>query len=145
LPNEEDVPMEDSQGQSAETDRLDELNLSDADLKEGVERLAKTLQLLPHPKPMITLKAIALHLERAVSSDVNTEKSEEDSRHFDLLQLPLGFDTDDKALQIAARILRLLLLGDLRQLQNQINQLLVAAQEITAQPRTDTSLGQVGR
>lgn len=124
-------------------DRLNELTWDENSLTQGVQRLAQTLQLLPHPKPVVTLKAILLRLQQIESSD--SLESTKAASDFDLLQLPLGFNTDDPALQNAARILRLLLVADLRQLQNEINQLLVATQQQTAQPKTDTSLGQVGR
>ena len=45
----------------------------------------------------------------------------------------------------AAKILRLLHIKDLRELQTQINAAIVAVQAITANPKTDSRLGQVGR
>lgn len=51
----------------------------------------------------------------------------------------------DYVLNHAAKILRLLYIHDLRDLQTQINETIVAVQSITADPKTDTKLGQVGR
>ena len=45
----------------------------------------------------------------------------------------------------AAKILRLLHIQDLRRLQTMINECIVAIQSITANPKTDTRLGKVGR
>lgn len=45
----------------------------------------------------------------------------------------------------AAKILRLLYIQDLRKLQTTINEAIVAVQAITADPKTDTKLGKVGR
>lgn len=58
---------------------------------------------------------------------------------------PLGFDTGDKDLNDAARVLRLLYSEDLRGLQSRINELLVRVQTITFDPQVDAALGQVGR
>lgn len=60
-------------------------------------------------------------------------------------KLPLGFDLGDKALNEAALVLRLLHIEQLRKLQNDANKALVKIQQITANPITDTNLGQVGR
>ena len=49
------------------------------------------------------------------------------------------------ALNEAGKALRLLHVDELRVLQTQINEAIVAAQSQTADPKTDTSLGQVGR
>lgn len=45
----------------------------------------------------------------------------------------------------AAKVLRLLYVQDLRDLQTRINEAIVAVQAITANPKTDTRLGKVGR
>ena len=44
----------------------------------------------------------------------------------------------------AAKILRLLHIRELRELQTQINQAIVKVQAIVANPKTDTRLGKVG-
>ena len=59
--------------------------------------------------------------------------------------VPIGFDAPDQATSSAARILRLLQINELREVQTLINQAIVAAQQHTADPRTDERLGKVGR
>lgn len=53
--------------------------------------------------------------------------------------------SDDRALDYPVRILRLLEIQSLRQLQTHINETIVAVQNLTANPKTDTKLGKVGR
>ncbi|KAG2435940.1 hypothetical protein HXX76_007135 [Chlamydomonas incerta] len=62
-----------------------------------------------------------------------------------LAEVPLGFEVQGEALSSAAKVLRLLFIRDLRQLQSQIDHALVDMQEYTANPKTDSSLGKVGR
>ncbi len=50
-----------------------------------------------------------------------------------------------QAVSEAAKILRLLYINDLRKLQTQINEAIVSVQTVTANPKTDTRLGKVGR
>lgn len=50
----------------------------------------------------------------------------------------------DKDLDEAAKILRLLQIHSVRHLQTTINETIVAVQELTANPKTDTKLGKVG-
>ena len=50
----------------------------------------------------------------------------------------------DSAVNEAAKIIRLLHVTELRELQTRINEAIVAVQTITANPKTDQSLGRVG-
>lgn len=58
---------------------------------------------------------------------------------------PLGFETGDAKLDDAARGLRMLYVAELRQLQTSFNAVVTCAQEFTANPKTDSQLGRVGR
>jgi hypothetical protein len=58
---------------------------------------------------------------------------------------PLGFAAPSAELARPAALLRLCHVGQLRALQSRADAALVAAQEATADPRTDASLGRVGR
>ncbi|KAG2488848.1 hypothetical protein HYH03_012644 [Edaphochlamys debaryana] len=62
-----------------------------------------------------------------------------------LAHVPLGFNVEGEALNRAAKALRLAYVQDLRRLQSQIDHALVEMQEYTANPKTDSSLGKVGR
>ncbi|GLC41845.1 hypothetical protein PLESTM_001251600 [Pleodorina starrii] len=62
-----------------------------------------------------------------------------------LAGVPLGFEVEGEALSAAATALRLLFTRDLRRLQSQIDHAVVEMQEYTANPKTDSSLGKVGR
>jgi RLL motif-containing protein 1 len=64
---------------------------------------------------------------------------------FPFQESELGFDTGDYVLNQAAKILRLLYIHDLRDLQTHINECIVAIQNVTADPKTDTKLGKVGK
>eukprot|EP00039_Didymoeca_costata_P002395 m.59880 g.59880 ORF g.59880 m.59880 type:complete len:241 (+) comp11279_c0_seq2:1293-2015(+) len=64
---------------------------------------------------------------------------------FPLDQQPLGFETGDPLLDKACKILRLLHIQELRELQTQVNELVVSLQQVTANPKTNSKLGQVGR
>ncbi|KAL4447482.1 hypothetical protein ABPG75_004701 [Micractinium tetrahymenae] len=62
-----------------------------------------------------------------------------------LAQYPLGFSTGDAGADLASTILRMLYIKDLRALQTLVDSAIVQVQEYTANPRTDASLGKVGR
>lgn len=64
---------------------------------------------------------------------------------FPFQDLDLGFDLSDPVLNKAAKILRMLYIHNLRDLQTKANELIVAVQNVTANPKTDTKLGKVGR
>ena len=55
--------------------------------------------------------------------------------------IPLGFQTGDEQVDMAARVLRILHIKELRRLQNAIDDAIVAHQEVTANPRTETGRG----
>ena len=56
-----------------------------------------------------------------------------------------GVELGDESLSEAAKVLRLLHIKELRNLQTNINELIVAVQTVTANPKTDQSLGKVGK
>lgn len=63
---------------------------------------------------------------------------------FSIEQMPLGFDSGDKIINEAAKILRLLYIQDLRTLQTKINETIVGVQSFVADPKTDSKLGKIG-
>lgn len=63
----------------------------------------------------------------------------------DLSQFPAGISTGNAAVDAAIAVLRMLYIADLRELQDAANDLIVSVQAHTANPKTDSSLGAVGR
>jgi RLL motif containing protein 1 len=57
-----------------------------------------------------------------------------------LSDFPLGFSTGDPGVDIAATVLRMLYIKDMRELQDQIDAAIVKMQEITAEPKTDATM-----
>lgn len=128
-------------------DKLKEIDFHSQSFQNGVNQLAKLLHIPQHPNHLITLKAIAIFIQRDRNwaSEQLKKMSDNEETFTNLDQIPLGFDTGNKDLNHAVLVLRLLFINDLRLLQTQINQLLVSVQSITAHPKTDTALGQVGK
>lgn len=62
-----------------------------------------------------------------------------------LEDFPLGFDSGDEIVNKIATVLRMLHLVDLRDLQSDLNTLIVLGQQFTANPKTNAALGKVGR
>lgn len=127
---------------------LDALDFDDAEFKAGVTSLSMLLQVPPHHDHLEQLKACCILLKEKYSTEaledalkVTSKKDE----HIPLDKTELGFEAGDYIMTDAAKVLRLLHLRDLRDLQTQINTAIVAVQAITANPKTDSRLGKVGR
>lgn len=58
---------------------------------------------------------------------------------------PLGFSLGDESVDDVARVLRMLHVQRLRELQDGVNAVIECMQEFTANPKTDTRLGKVGK
>lgn len=125
---------------------LDALGFDSDDFKSGVNNLATLLKVTKHPNHLMTLKAISRLIQQKLNSEVikNPSAAMIEGTSIPLQDIELGFDTGDKILNDAAKILRLLFITDLRQLQTKINEAIVAVQNVTADPKTDSSLGKVG-
>jgi len=63
----------------------------------------------------------------------------------DIDSFVLGFDTRQPVVNQVSTVLKMLHIFDFRELQNDLNALIVLGQEYTANPRTNNKLGKVGR
>lgn len=116
--------------------------------KSQVAELAKALKVSCHPDPLITFEACCLVIKNLVHKRDSLSKSKDKVQHFDLNAHPLGVSKElqnEPDLCQALKVLRLLNLKDLRELQDEINNTIEQIQMLTANPKTDTRLGQVGR
>ncbi|XP_041972715.1 RNA transcription, translation and transport factor protein [Aricia agestis] len=104
---------------------LDNLDFDSPSFKAGVERICAIAGVGPHVDPKLRIAAVAKILKTAPHPDYPRN--------------------DMNVVQQPSDVFQLLFIQDLRDLQTKINEALVAVQSITADPRTDTSLGKVGR
>ena len=109
--------------------------------------LCLCLQIPKHSDHLVTLLAICKFVSKRLNSSALSDPSKviPQGEPFPFKDTQLGFDTGDSDVNEAAKILRLLHIQDLRSLQTSINECIVAIQAITANPKTDTRLGKVGR
>ncbi len=61
-----------------------------------------------------------------------------------LKDFKLGFSSNDALVDQISLVIRMLYLTDYRELQNDLNALIVLGQEYTANPKTNTALGKTG-
>ncbi|KJE91308.1 homeobox prox 1 [Capsaspora owczarzaki ATCC 30864] len=126
--------------------------LMDTAVRKVLNGIAAALQLPPTDNPLELLRAVSALVEDRLSPAAVAEaQSPPEARaatildSIDLKHVPLGFSTNDALLDEAAKILRLLHIGELRKLQTSVNELIVSVQGLTADPKTDSSLGAVGK
>lgn len=118
------------------------MNLVGAEFVSGVEKLAKRLNHPMHSDPAVTLEASArLIYEKLRPEAANQSKPE--GKAYSIKESD-QFMFADKNMDEAAKILRLLQIQSVRQVQTSVNESIVAIQEITADPKTDSKLGKVG-
>jgi len=125
-------------------EKIQEVPSDPATYQALVTEIAQLLQVPPPSSPEEAQKlllAIARYLERKMMICSTSTPSTQ----VNLKEFRLGFETGDPSLDSALTILRMLYVEDLRDLQSQINNMIVSAQNLTANPKTDTSLGRVGR
>ncbi|XP_039598118.1 RNA transcription, translation and transport factor protein isoform X2 [Polypterus senegalus] len=128
------------------SDPLINLDVNNPDFKAGVLALANLLQIQRHDDYLIMLKAIRILVQERLTQEAISKASQsKEGLPVSLDTHILGFDTGDATLNEAAKILRLLHIEELRDLQTKINEAIVAVQAIIADPKTDHRLGKVGR
>lgn len=85
-------------------------------------------------------------LEANMKYDINTSDTDiNTATAFSIQDFPLDFSTGDPIVDRLAIILKMLHLGGLRDLQNEVNDIITIGQEYSANPKTNTALGKVGR
>uniref|UniRef100_U5EZP8 Putative trna-splicing ligase complex n=1 Tax=Corethrella appendiculata TaxID=1370023 RepID=U5EZP8_9DIPT len=125
------------------TNPFDNLDFTTKEFEEGSQKLAEKLGITYHPDHLIALRASA----RVISTHLNKETLKEEvisGKPYPIFESGTEMGFKDKDLEKAGRILRLLQIQSVRQLQTAINETIVLVQNITADPRTDTKLGKVG-
>ncbi|ALC45729.1 CG31249 [Drosophila busckii] len=120
------------------------INVQDKEFITGVRSLATKLNIPYHPNHLLQLEAAARIVHERMAAAVKSRKA--------ISGTPFPFDKgndivsgNDPTLDYPMRILRLLQIQSLRQLQTSINETIVSVQNLTANPKTDTKLGKVGR
>jgi len=126
----------------ASTNPFDNMNLVGADFVSGVEKLAKRLNHPVHSDPTITLEASARLIYDKLRPDA-LKQPKPVGKAYPIKESD-QFMFTDKNMDEAAKILRLLQIQSVRQVQTSVNENIVAIQEITADPKTDSKLGKVG-
>jgi len=129
---------------------IENLDFQSADFREGVRRLADLLKVnQSHPDHLVTLEACC-KIIRTRLSQKNIKQSNivgKKGETFQLKDHDFGVPPNikDPILKEAVKILRLIHLNNLRDLQSDINATIETVQAATANPKTDTRLGKVGR
>ncbi|XP_070577201.1 RNA transcription, translation and transport factor protein-like [Ptychodera flava] len=130
----------------ASDDPFQHLDVNSPEFKSGLISLATQLNMPRHENPVVMLKAIAILIQDRLSKDAIAKADKKDEgMQLQLKEVDAGFEIRDPALLEAAKVLRLLHIQDLRELQTKINETIVGVQSITANPKTDQRLGKVGR
>jgi RLL motif-containing protein 1 len=145
-------PADDYESRSVTpTNPIDGLDIDSNEFKDGVKQLARLLKVAAHPtNHLCTLSAISLVIKNHISIESN-DKSEDkvklktnNRKLLDNKSMQLKTGSNDSVLTNSAKILRLLYINDLRELQTTVNEMIASIQSITANPKTDTTLGKVG-
>lgn len=117
------------------------------EFKTGTYALAKLLRIPRHPNHLVTLKACSKLVQKRLNPEClrNPNSKIVRGKPFPIMDINAGFQLNKPALENAAKILALLYIQDIRNLQTKINEAIVRVQSITANPKTDTKLGKVGK
>lgn len=119
-----------------------------ATIKPLADELCSLLGLPSEDDILVSLKAVARALEirfSDVRAKLRQSKAVAEAAASLTHIFTAGFSTGDEVLDRAASVLRLLYVADLRELQTKVDEILVQMQEYTANPKTDSRLGKVGR
>jgi len=127
---------------------LETIDFSSEEFKSGMLKLCELLQI---PTKFNDTIAILRAVSKVITTKLSKEaidksqiKEQGSGVDFSIEQMSLGFETGDKIINQAAKVLRLLYIQDLRTLQTKINETIVNVQSLVADPRTDSKLGKTG-
>jgi RLL motif-containing protein 1 len=133
----------------AQVPALRGIDYGSAEVQALVESLAAPLQLPAGGETASTLRAVARRIEEklapAAIDAFNAGNAGLLQNDTGLEKFAMDFRTGDTAVDQGTKVLRLLYIEDLRRLQTALNNVIVRAQEFTANPKTDARLGKVGR
>lgn len=130
------------------TNPLDSLDFDSNAVKNGVDSIAKLLNVPKHSDHLITLQACSKLVCNKLNADaIKQPNNAMNAKGKSQAKMIIGpsFNMGDAMLDNAAKGLSLLYIQDLRNLQTKINETIVAVQNVTANPKTDTKLGKVGK
>jgi len=122
---------------------------SPSELLQGIHRVLRMWIL-----PATTEKEEQKHTSSSSSSSntksstntvTKTKTNTNNNNNLNMQEFTAGFSTGNDTLDKASTILRMLYIADLRELQDAVNDIIVTVQDYVADPRTDASLGMVGR
>ena len=118
-----------------------------AALSEEVEKLGAMVALVRKPDEADPdfLQRISRQVRLFLTEGSLKSLTSQGQDGIPLEEFPLGFDTQDSVVNQIAVVLRMLYISDFRELQNDLNALIVLGQEYTANPKTNSGLGKVGR
>lgn len=114
------------------------------EFEAGVRLLAEKLNIPHHPDHLQVLAGVS----RIIKDNLNKEALKQpllEGKPYPIFE-GQGMHQSDEDIEQAARILRLLQIQSIREIQTIINETIVEAQSFTTDtPKTDTRLGKVGR
>jgi RLL motif-containing protein 1 len=125
-----------------------DIDPSDITFTAGVKALANVVRVTQHHDSSVLLEAVMIAIRTNLSLEAVKSiqpKGTKGTKKFNVTAKDCGLDLGDPVLSEAAKLLRLLHIQELRHLQTCINELIVAVQALTADPKTDQSLGRVGK
>jgi len=126
------------------------IDIHGAQFKKELEELAKLVNIVPHPNHLVTLLAVEKFIEQSIVNAVEPMETDgkdasDQGKSFALNRFDLGVrSSGNQKVDLAVRALRLIHVHRLRELQTQINELMVRIQKLTANPKADLKLGRVG-
>ncbi|VIO93221.1 Protein C14orf166 homolog, putative [Brugia malayi] len=134
--------------QQKASDPLSAIDFSTEEARKGIEDLRITLGITAHPDPLVVLRACCKFITDNLSDEaiqVANKETRNQKKIMPLSRFDMGMiSSKNGTIDAAIRALRLIHLENLREVQTEINEAIVAVQELTADPKTDKKLGKVG-